>query len=76
MDTSFAKKYVDEKLRAAIATMKTACYDAERDLEMYEKNWTQKPQAVMHDLTWGLANASSSIESAMNTVSNLINALT
>lgn len=56
---------VTKNLNAAIATMRAACDDAERrarDGNAYSV------QQVMHALSWGMANASSSIECAMAAV--------
>lgn len=64
-------KYIDDKVREAIATMRNFCDQAERDLSMYENSPTEKPACVMHQLAWGMANASSSLETAMNHVSRM-----
>jgi hypothetical protein len=56
---------VTKNLNAAIATMRAACDDAERrarDGNAYSV------QQVLHALSWGMANASSSIECAMAAV--------
>jgi len=56
---------VARNLAAAIATMRAACDDAERratDGNAYAV------QQVLHALSWGMANASSSIECAMAAV--------
>ena len=66
--TRMHKEYIKRNLEEAIRTMRKACDDAERNMEMYKDQPDQQPATVMHCLTWGLANASSGIESAMNQV--------
>ena len=56
---------VTKNLSAAIATMRAACDDAERRAK--ESN-AYAVQQVLHALSWGMANASSSIECAMAAV--------
>lgn len=53
---------VARQLAAAIQTMRDACDDAERTAKLADSRAVRR---VMHSLTWGLANASSSIEGAM-----------
>lgn len=56
---------IENNLLAAIKTMRNACDDAER----YAKSGDSRSvQRVLHLLTWGFANASSSIESALSAV--------
>lgn len=56
---------VTKNLSAAIATMRAACDDAERRAK--DGN-AYAVQQVLHALSWGMANASSSIECAMAAV--------
>jgi hypothetical protein len=53
---------ITENLRAAINTMRDACDDAER---MSRNGDARAVRAVLHSLSWGMANASTSIECAM-----------
>lgn len=54
-----------EHLKQAVKTMRAACDVAERDLVAGDGTACQR---VLHALTWGLANASGSIETAMSNV--------
>lgn len=55
-------KRIPHHLAAAIDTMRNACHDAER----YAKDGDERAiQRVLHSLSWGFANASSSITAAM-----------
>lgn len=53
------------QLRRAVQTMRDACDQAERDLAPGDGNACQR---VLHAMSWGLANASSSITTAMSHV--------
>jgi hypothetical protein len=53
------------QLRRAAQTMQAACAEAERHLVTGDGVACQR---VLHAFTWGLANASSSIETAMSHV--------
>jgi hypothetical protein len=54
---------VARQLAAAIQTMRDACDQAERTATLADARAARR---VLHELTWGLANASSSIEGALN----------
>jgi hypothetical protein len=54
-----------EQLQAAVKAMREACDRAERDAIDGDSNACQR---VLHSLMWGMANASSSIETAMANV--------
>ena len=54
---------VARQLAAAIQTMRDACDQAERTSALADDRAVRR---VLHELTWGLANASSSIEGALN----------
>lgn len=53
---------ISKNLAAAIETMRNACDDAERRAK---DGGERAIQGVLHALSWGFANASSSIETAM-----------
>ena len=53
---------IGRNLAAAIETMRNACDDAERRTK---DGGERSVQQVLHALSWGFANASSSIETAM-----------
>lgn len=57
------KPKVTSQLALAIKTMREACDRAERTISDGDGNACSR---VMHDLTWGLANASSHIETALS----------
>lgn len=57
------KPKVVSQLSLAIKTMRDACDRAERTIRDGDGNACIR---VMHDLTWGLANASSHIETALS----------
>ena len=57
---------VTKNLSAAIATMRAACDDAERRSKTAGDAYAV--QQVLHALSWGMANASSSIQCAMAAV--------
>lgn len=54
---------ISRNLAAAIETMRNACDDAERRANNADG---RAVQGVLHSLSWGFANASSYIESAMS----------
>lgn len=56
---------ITNNLRQAIATMRRACDDADRRAESGDHYAVQQ---VLHALSWGMANASSSIQCAMAAV--------
>ncbi len=56
---------ISRNLLAAIKTMRNACDDAELGIKISGERSAQK---VLHALSWGFANASSSIESAMSAI--------
>lgn len=56
---------VAKNLKAAIATMRSACDQAERDARSGDAVAVQR---VFHALSWGMANAGSSVECAMAAV--------
>lgn len=57
------KPKVTSQLAMAIRTMRDACDRAERTIRDGDGNACMR---VMHALTWGLANASSHIETALS----------
>ncbi len=63
-------EYLIERLRDAIQTMMDACQRADRDLQRLVdgKNSTHEEaiNVVLHELSWGSANANSDIETAIN----------
>ncbi len=65
MNEEHLRKRAAAQLKQAIQTMRDACDKAERDALPGDGNACQR---VLHALTWGLANASSSIETAMSHV--------
>lgn len=58
-----ASERVRRNLAQAIATMRDACDNAERDAARSDD--ARAVQGVLNSLAWGFANASSSIEGAM-----------
>lgn len=56
---------VENNLMRAIAIMESACEDAKRYVESSDDNGVAV-QNVFHSLSWGFANAGSSISCAMN----------
>lgn len=60
--------YLNERLHAAIATMRNFCDAAERDID--DDRLTPTPESkiakVHHALTWGIANAGAELESAIS----------
>lgn len=54
------------KLRESITVMRDACDRAERELVREDQTPEAAIAAVLHELVWGMANANSSIESALN----------
>jgi len=54
---------IERNLRAALETMQHACGDALRAIEREDE--AEAIQRVFHALSWGFANAGSSIQSAM-----------
>ena len=59
---------VTKNLNAAIATMRAACDDAERRAKNGDAYAVQQ---VLHALSWGMANASSSIQCAMAAIEDV-----
>jgi hypothetical protein len=57
-------------LRHAIRTMREACDRAEQVMG-YGDSMVTKSANVMHALTWGLANASSNVETALGAANDL-----
>ncbi|MBK6616323.1 hypothetical protein [Ottowia sp.] len=56
---------VKRNLLTAVATMRSACDEAERAAQ---DGTAESVRRVMHALTWGMANASSGVETAMAAV--------
>lgn len=65
MNPEHLRGHAAAQLKQAVQTMREACDRAERDLTPGDGNACQ---SVLHALTWGLANASSSIQTAMSHV--------
>lgn len=65
MTPEHLKTRAAEQLKQAVKTMRAACDMADRDAVAGDGTACQR---VLHALTWGLANASSSIETAMSNV--------
>lgn len=64
------RERIYKNLRAAIATVRRSCDDAERRLEGKRRDADAITDA-MHALVWGQANAFSSIQSAMSALADL-----
>lgn len=60
--------YVDQRLMSVIALMRETCDDAERIIKDTHRSNINKAAQVMHTFSWGWANASTGIESALNQV--------
>lgn len=58
--------YSEEKLRAAIRTMRDFCDTAEHKLSFSDISEYDKVTAVIHAFAWGLANASNDINTAIS----------
>ncbi len=65
MSPEYMRSRAAEQLAHAVKTMREACDRAERDLSKGDGTACQR---VLHALSWGFANASSSIETAMSHV--------
>lgn len=61
------QEQVAAELMQAIKIMRDACDDAERRAAAGD---SRAIQTVLHKLTWGFANASNGIESAMASLEN------
>jgi hypothetical protein len=61
------QQQVAAELMQVIKIMRDACDDAERRAAAGD---SRAIQAVLHKLTWGFANASSGIETAMASLEN------
>lgn len=59
---------VNTKLQEAIQTMRNFCDDAERVVKDTYRSDANKVGQVLHNLAWGFANASSSVECANSQV--------
>lgn len=57
--------YATDKLEKAIKTMKEACTEAEETLATESFSEIKRAAMILHELTWGLANATTNIEAAM-----------
>lgn len=57
------QELIRKNLMAAIETMREACKDAERRAKTDD---AEAIQGVLHALSWGMANASNTIQSAMS----------
>lgn len=60
---------IERNLLGAITTMRDACDDAERRVKRLQRDG-DRVAAVVHALSWGFANASSSIESAIDSLAD------
>jgi hypothetical protein len=56
---------ISRNLLTAIETMRDACYEAERQATEGDERAIRQ---VLHQLSWGFANASSYIEAAMSVI--------
>lgn len=66
MDATHLHERAKGHLQKAIKTMREACDAAERSCN--EDKPAEACQRVLHAFAWGMANASSSIETAMSAV--------
>jgi len=59
-------EHTEKHLKAAIRTMREFCDNAERNMESFNISRHEACSDVLNALSWGFANACSSIQTAIN----------